>query len=56
METDRNRDEKCANPGCGRIAAREDPYCENCELERMLYRRDLRRAGAEKGSPAVESR
>lgn len=54
METDRNRNEKCANPGCERIAARENPYCETCELEWMLYRRDLR-AGTEKERPAVES-
>jgi hypothetical protein len=54
MKTDGNRIE-CANPGCGRIAARENPLCETCELEQMLYRRDLR-AGPEKESPAVESR
>jgi hypothetical protein len=32
----------CANPGCGTPAGAESEYCESCELERMLYRRDLR--------------
>ena len=55
MEKDENATEKCANPGCGRVAASKVEYCEICDLERMLYRRDLR-AGPEKKSPAVESR
>ena len=55
MKTDSKLDHDCANPGCGRIAVSSGAYCENCELERMLYRRDLR-PGAEKESPAVESR
>jgi hypothetical protein len=56
MEKDANRNEKCANPGCGRIADSRSRYCETCELEWMLYRRDLRAGGREKESPAVESR
>jgi hypothetical protein len=32
----------CANEGCGRPAALEEIYCDECDLERMLYRRDLR--------------
>ena len=55
MKTDVRRDQHCANPGCGRIAVSPGGYCETCELEWMLYRRDLR-AGPEKESPAVESR
>lgn len=50
MKTDAKRDHECANPGCGRIAASPGAYCETCELERMLYRRDLR-PGAEKEVP-----
>ena len=34
----------CANPGCGTPSATESDYCESCELERMLFRRDLRPA------------
>ena len=37
-----NENEKCANPGCGRSASPDGLWCEACELERMLYRRDLR--------------
>lgn len=33
---------KCANPGCGRTTAAGKQYCDNCELEWTLYRRDLR--------------
>jgi hypothetical protein len=55
MKTDAKRDPDCANPGCGRVAVSPSLYCETCELEWMLYRRDLR-AGTEKESPAVESR
>ena len=32
----------CANPGCGTPTPAPTEYCEACELERMLYRRDLR--------------
>ena len=49
-----NENAKCANPGCGRTAGPDGLWCEACELERMLYRRDLR-VGAEKEAP-VESR
>ena len=55
MERVVNENASCANPGCGRTAGPESRWCETCELELMLYRRDLR-AGAEKESPAVESR
>ena len=55
MQTKENRTEKCANPGCARIVAARDPWCETCELERMLYRRDLRSSPAKEG-PALESR
>jgi len=54
MEENGNRIEKCANPGCGRPAAPDGLWCETCELERMLYRRDLR-PGVDK-EPALESR
>ena len=54
METRTNENEKCANSGCGRPAAPDGVWCESCEVERMLYRRDLR-PGVEK-EPAVESR
>ena len=56
MEKEASQNEKCANPGCGRMADSRSWYCETCELERMLYRRDLRGGGREKESPAVESR
>ncbi len=56
MEQEANKNESCANPGCGRIAASKSEYCETCELERMLYRRDLRGGAREKESLAVESR
>jgi len=54
MDKNINASEKCANPGCGRSASTDGLWCETCELERMLYRRDLR-PGVEK-EPAVESR
>jgi hypothetical protein len=54
MEKEVNENEKCENPGCGRTASPGGPWCETCELEQMLYRRDLR-PGVEK-EPAVESR
>jgi hypothetical protein len=54
MKTDAKRDQHCANSGCGRIAVSAGGYCETCELEWMLYRRDLR-VDREK-EPAVESR
>jgi hypothetical protein len=38
----------CASEACGRPAALGEIYCEECALERMLYRRDLRE-GAESG-------
>lgn len=56
MDNDAKRNEKCANPGCGRMAGSGSRYCETCELEWMLYRRDLRGGGREKESLAVESR
>lgn len=51
-----DRNEKCANPGCGRIADSGNVCCEICELEWMLFRRDLRGGARDKESPAVESR
>ena len=54
MERVATKNEKCANPGCGRPAAPDGLWCETCEVERMLYRRDLR-PRVEK-EPAVESR
>jgi hypothetical protein len=54
MEKNENRIEKCVNPDCGRTAAPDGLRCETCELERMLYRRDLR-PGVDK-EPALESR
>jgi hypothetical protein len=56
MENDGKRNAKCENPGCGRIAASGSRYCETCELEWTLYRRDLRVGDREKESLAVESR
>lgn len=56
MEEDVNESEKCANPGCGRIAASRSLYCETCELEWILFRRDLRGGNREKEGLAVESR
>lgn len=56
MEKDVKEKEKCANPACGRKAAAGREYCDNCELEWTLYRRDLRGADREKEGPAVESR
>ena len=56
MENGENRSAKCENPGCGRHAASGSRFCETCELEWALYRRDLRRGDREKESLAVESR
>lgn len=56
MYDDVNQNEKCANPGCGRMALTGTGYCETCELEWMLYRRDLRGSRREEESLAVESR
>ncbi len=42
MEKVRETETKCANPGCGRAATAGKQYCDNCELEWTLYRRDLR--------------
>lgn len=54
MKIPEKGNERCANPECGRIAALPGGRCETCELEWILYRRDLR-PGTEKRSP-VESR
>ena len=56
MEMDGNKTSMCENPGCGRIVASGRRTCETCELEWMLYRRDLRDGDWEKESLAVESR
>ena len=56
METEMRGNGTCANPGCGRVAESGSEYCEACELERMLYRRDLRRGDREREGVAVESR
>lgn len=40
--------EKCANPACGRRVDSGSLYCENCEIEWTLYRRDLRGGDREK--------
>lgn len=50
--------EKCANPACGRTAASGGRFCDNCELEWTLYRRDLRGDGREeeKEGLVLESR
>ncbi len=39
-EEEKNR--TCANLGCGRPASPDGDYCDACDLEWTLYRRDLR--------------
>lgn len=56
MEKDSKTREECANIGCGRPAAPDSPYCDNCGLEWALYRRDLRDGDREEEGLAVESR
>lgn len=49
MEKERaEMNEKCANPACGRRVDSGSLYCENCEIEWTLYRRDLRGGDREK--------
>lgn len=55
-KTNGNGSSRCENPGCGRIVVTGRRTCETCELEWMLYRRDLRDGDREKESLAVESR
>jgi hypothetical protein len=55
-ENDVTGNEKCANPTCGRKASPGGRYCDNCELEWTLYRRDLREGDREEEGVAVESR
>ena len=47
MKTDRTRDTRteptpCANEGCLRAAAPGERYCDTCQLERALFRRNER--------------
>jgi hypothetical protein len=56
MEKDVKTNEKCANPGCVRTAASGSRYCDTCELEWTLYRRDLRGRDREKEGLDLESR
>jgi hypothetical protein len=52
---------RCANPGCSGPIAEKSDFCDACELEWMLFRRDLRGSrpdGPERaaGDRPVESR
>jgi hypothetical protein len=48
MERNGKETSRCENPGCGRVVASGRRWCENCELEWTLYRRDLRENDREK--------
>jgi len=57
MNTDRTRDARgettpCANEGCLRPAAPGESYCDTCQLERALYRRDERPCLSQTSRPA----
>ena len=43
----------CANEGCGRPILCGEVYCDACDLERLLYRRDLREPGTAPGLSAA---
>lgn len=56
MEKHEQTEKRCANSGCGRNVAAGKRYCDNCELEWTLYRRDLRDRDREKEVLALKSR
>ena len=41
-DTKTRRPPICANAGCRNLASSETAYCDACELEWHLFRRDLR--------------
>jgi hypothetical protein len=51
MKNERPEERTCANAGCRNKVSAEGRYCDACELEWLLYRRDLRTAATREDLP-----